>query len=143
MRHIKSVNIRERVVQRCFCDNYLIPLLTKNLIYDNGASLKDKGITFSLNRLIYHLKKYYKKHQNNEGWIVLYDFSNYFGNINHNKLYAIVDPLMLDNKCLKLYHHLIDVFGEVGLGLGSQVSQISAIIFPNQIDQILTHHPRI
>lgn len=139
MRHIKSVDIRERVVQRCFCDYYLLPLLSKNLIYDNGASLKNKGVSFTLNRLKIHLQKYYKKYNNNDGWIVLFDFSNYFGNINHEKLYSIVDPLFKDEKCKKLYHHLIDVFGEIGLGLGSQVSQISAIAFPNKIDQFFVN----
>lgn len=140
MRHIKSVDIRERVVQRCFCDYYLIPLLTHNLIYDNGASLKDKGITFSLDRLKTHLEKYYKKYNTNEGWILLYDFSNYFGSIDHKELYKIVDPLIKDDKCLKLLHHLVDAFGDVGLGLGSQVSQILAVAFPNKIDQLLTNN---
>lgn len=134
MRHIKSVDIRERVVQRCFCDYYLVPLLTRNLIHDNGASLKNKGISFSLDRLENHLEKYYKKYGTNEGWVLLYDFSNYFGNINHKILYKIVDPLILDDKCKKLFHHLVDAFGDVGLGLGSQVSQISAVAFPNRID---------
>lgn len=141
MRHIKSVDIRERVVQRCFCDYYLVPLLTRNLIYDNGASLKNKGITFSLKRLQKHLELYYKKYNTNEGYILLFDFSNFFGNIDHIKLYEIVDPLIQDEKCKKLYHHLIDAFGDVGLGLGSQVSQISAVAFPNKIDQILANYP--
>lgn len=134
MRHIKSVDIKERIVQRCFCDYYLIPLLTRNLVYDNGASLKNKGVSFTLDRLNIHLEQYYKKYNTNEGWILLYDFSNYFGNIDHEKLYKIVDALILDDKCKKLYHHLVDAFGSVGLGLGSQVSQVSAVIFPNIID---------
>lgn len=141
MRHIKSVDIRERVVQRCFCDYYLVPLLTRNLIYDNGASLKNKGSTFSLNRLKEHLERYYKKYNSNEGYILLFDFSNFFGNINHEELYNIVDPLILDNRCKKLYHHLVDAFGDVGLGLGSQVSQISAVAFPNYIDHVLANFP--
>ena len=141
MRHIKSVDIRERVVQRCFCDYYLVPLLTRNLIYDNGASLKDKGITFSLNRLKEHLEQYYEKYGTNEGYILLFDFSNFFGSIDHKELYKSVDALIQDEKCKKLYHHLVDAFGDVGLGLGSQVSQISAVAFPNKIDQILANYP--
>ena len=143
MRHIKSVNIRERIVQRCFCDYYLVPLLIHNIIHDNGASLKDKGITFSLNRLQYHLDNFYKKYKDNNGYIVLYDFSNYFGNIDHNILFSIVDEMITDNRCKKLYHHLVDNFGDIGLGLGSQVSQISAIIFPNYIDQKISNNRNI
>lgn len=137
MRHIKSVDIRERVVQRCFCDYYLIPLLERDLIYDNGASLKNKGVVFALNRIKTHLKRYYNKYHTNEGYIVLFDFSNYFGNINHEILYNKVDILFRDEKFKKLYHHLTDAFGAVGLGLGSQVSQISAVAFPNKLDHIL------
>lgn len=139
MRFIQSVDIRERVVQRCFCDYYLIPLLIYSLIYDNGASLKNKGVSFSLERLKLHLERFYKKYGDNNGYILLYDFSNYFANIDHTKLYNIVDALIIDNKCKKLYHHLIDAFGDVGLGLGSQVSQISAVAFPNKFDHVLNN----
>ena len=31
-RHIRSVNIRERIVQRCLCDYCLVPALSKSLI---------------------------------------------------------------------------------------------------------------
>lgn len=143
MRHIRSVDIKERVVQRCFCDNYLVPLLTHNLIYDNGASLENKGITFAINRLKLHLKTYYNKYYTNEGYILLYDFSDYFNSISHEKLYEITDPLMLDEKCRKLFHHLVDMFGDVGLGLGSQVSQVSAVAFPNQLDHFFLHQSDI
>ncbi len=140
MRNIKSVSIRERVVQRCFCDYYLIPLLTHNLIYDNGASLKNKGVTFTLDRLKKHLHNYYHKYNTNEGYILLYDFSNYFNSIDHEALYSKFDPLMLDEKCRKLFHHLVDAFGDVGLGLGSQVSQVSAVAFPNKLDHYLQQY---
>ena len=144
MRHIKSVNIKERIVQRCFCDYYLVPLLTHNLIYDNGASLKNKGVSFTLNRLNKHLKDYYKSNNNsNEGYILLFDFSNYFDSINHKILYDQIDSLMLDEKCRKLFHHLIDMFGDVGLGLGSQVSQVSAVAFPNKIDHFFLQYPTV
>jgi hypothetical protein len=136
MRHIRSVNIRERVVQRCFCDNYIVPLLSHNLIYDNGASLKNKGLVFSIKRLEKQLKDFYKTYNTNEGYILLYDFSNFFGNIDHTLLYERIDPLLLDERCKKLFHHLVDAFGEVGLGLGSQVSQVSAIAFPNDLDHL-------
>ena len=39
-RHIKSTIIAERVVQRCLCDNALIPAVTGSFIYDNGACMK-------------------------------------------------------------------------------------------------------
>ena len=141
MRHIRSVDIRERVVQRCFCDYFLVPLLSHFLIHDNGASMKDKGISFTLKRLQLHLKSFYNECNTNKGYILLYDFSDYFGSIDHDKLYELVDPLIQDKRSKKLYHHLIDAFGSIGLGLGSQVSQISAVAFATPIDNALQQCP--
>ena len=58
---IKSIHISERVVQKCLCDNCLVPALSKSLIYDNGACLKGKGLYFTTNRLKAHLQQYYRK----------------------------------------------------------------------------------
>ncbi len=61
VRHIKSVHISERVVQKCLCNEVLTPIFTRSLIYDNGASIKNKGISFALNRLICHLRRFPEK----------------------------------------------------------------------------------
>ena len=95
-REIRSVTIGERVVQKCFCDNYLVDLLSSNLIYDNGASLKGKGTKFALLRLEKHLKDFYFRNGSNNGYVVVYDFSSYFANIDHDILYSITDKFMND-----------------------------------------------
>lgn len=132
IRQIQSVHISERCIQRTLCDKYLVPLLSRSLIYDNGASLKGKGTRFAMERLDRHLREHQKKY-GDEGYILLYDFSNYFGNIDHEILYKMVDPKIPDDRIKILYHQLIDAFDE-GIGLGSQVSQISAVYFANDID---------
>ena len=43
-RHIQSVGIKERIVQRCNCDYFLVPLLSRKLIHDNFACQKGKGL---------------------------------------------------------------------------------------------------
>jgi hypothetical protein len=53
IRHIKSVHISERIVQKCLCDQAPVPLLSNGLIYDNGASVKGKGVHFALRRFYY------------------------------------------------------------------------------------------
>lgn len=85
IRHIKSIHIKDRVVQRAISDNLLIPRLKKYLIYDNGASLKHKGIDFSRRRLKAHLQKYYRKY-GADGYVLLVDFSKFFDNIKHEIL---------------------------------------------------------
>jgi hypothetical protein len=49
-RHIKSVHISERVVQKTLSDEILVPVLSKPLIRDNGASIKGKGVHFAPRR---------------------------------------------------------------------------------------------
>ena len=47
MRHVRSIHISERVVQRTLCDKVINPTLKPSFIYDNGASTENKGIDFA------------------------------------------------------------------------------------------------
>lgn len=143
-RHIRSVTINERVVQRCLCDYCLVPALSRSFIYDNAASLKDKGYTFSKNRASKHLQSYYR-HNNfsNEGWVLAFDFSSYFDNIEHEMIKNKVRQAIHDEKLLAQTFHFVDVFGERGLGLGSQVSQILALTAANRLDHYIKEILRI
>lgn len=136
LRHIKSVAIDERVVQRCLCDYSLVPILSRSFIYDNSASQKGKGISFALNRMSVHLQKYYRKY-GNEGYILQYDFSKYFESLSHKQLFKIVDKTITDERIKGITKSLINDFGDVGLGLGSQVSQILSLACANRIDHYM------
>lgn len=141
-RHIKSVHISERCVQRCLCDNYLVPLLSRSLIYDNGATIENKGTDFTIRRLKTHLQKHFRKY-GNDGYIATLDFSDYFNSISHEKLYEMIDNKIHDRKLKGLIHHFINNFGSRGLGLGSQVSQICAVSFPDSIDHMIKDEMQI
>lgn len=135
VRHIRSVHISERVVQKCLCDNVLTPLMTRSLIYDNGASIKNKGIHFAMNRLRCHLSRFYRENGNNNGYALVIDFSKYFDNILHEKLFEMQKKNITDERIFELFKSFVTVFGDgISLGLGSQVSQISAISYPNKLD---------
>jgi hypothetical protein len=135
IRHIKSVHISERIVQKCLCDQVLVPVLSLSLIYDNGASLKGKGLHFAIRRLIKHLIKYYRHYKTNEGYCLSVDFSKYFDSIPHDVLFAAFKKNIKDPRLMKLLYDFITPFGNgISLGLGSQVSQISAIFHASPID---------
>ncbi len=135
-RHIKSVHISERVVQRCICDYSLVPLFSRSFVYDNGACVKNKGIDFAINRLKRQLHEHYRQY-GTKGYVLVFDFSKYFDNINHDILKRLVDETYSDKRLSGLINQLIDDFGgDKGLGLGSQISQISALRYPSSID----HH---
>jgi len=138
VRHIKSVHISERVVQKCLCNEVLTPILTRPLIYDNGASIKGKGVSFALNRLMCHLCRFYRENGfSNDGYALIIDFKGYFDNIDHRTLAYEISPYLHDKQVRSLLWSFIASFGEKGLGLGSEVSQICAVFFPNKIDHLI------
>lgn len=138
LRHIKSVDISERVVQRCLCDYCLTPILTRHLIYDNSATIKGRGINFAHKRLKAHLVSHYQKY-GRVGYCVRYDMHDYFGSLPHEPLFKMLREVIQDESIVKLTIRLISNFGEKGLGLGSQVSQICAVFFMTKFDQYVVH----
>lgn len=141
-RHIRSTGIGERVVQRCLCDNALVPMLERTFIYDNGASMKNKGYDFAVRRLETHLHRHYRKY-GKKGYILLFDFSKFFDNVSHKLIKGILHKQFSDEKLIKLTEHFIDAFGDVGMGLGSQISQVFALASANRLDHYVKEVLRI
>jgi len=137
LRYIQSVGITERVVQRCFCDNLLVPLLSNKFIYDSAACIKEKGMHFAIKRMKMFLVAFYKQFKTNRGYILQYDFHHYFDTIPHGKLIQKLTKVIEDKENLQMVTKLINDFeGETGIGLGSQISQICALFYPNKIDHL-------
>jgi hypothetical protein len=144
IRHIRGIQIAERVIQKCLCDQVLVPILSRPLIHDNGASLKGKGVMFAVRRLITHLSKYFRQNGSNEGYALLIDFSKFYDNIDHDTLIGLLGEHIRDRRVMELAERFIRVFGDgKALGLGSQVSQISAIFYPNKLDHFIKEKLRI
>ncbi len=136
VRHIRSVHIEERVVQRCLCDYSLVPVLSRTFIYDNGASLVNRGYSFSVRRLTQHLQEHYRKY-GTEGYILKFDFSKFFDRVSHELIKRIVRREFTDERLIALIDHFVDAFGDVGLGLGSQISQTFALAAANRLDHFV------
>lgn len=137
MRTIKAVSLRERIVQKCLCNNYLCETLEKSFIYDNGACVKGKGITFAIKRIDTHLHRFYN-HNKTNGYSLTIDLHHYFDTIDHdillNKLGVVIKDLDLYN----LLKMLITDFGtNKGLGLGSEISQICALFYLSKLDHFI------
>lgn len=82
IRQITSIPISDRIVRHVLCDEVLLPKVQPKLIYDNGASIKGRGISHQRERFEVHLHKYYKQY-GNEGYILFGDFSKFYDNIIH------------------------------------------------------------
>lgn len=141
-RQIHSLHYRERVVRRSVCINALVPILSSNLIYDNGASLKGKGVSFSADRCETHLHRFFRETGGNVGWVIVIDFKGYFDNILHQPLYEIFDRYIHDQNLNRLCRQFVSATDAErpkekhgkGLFIGPEDSQIYAVAYPNSID---------
>lgn len=135
-RHIEAPAIRDRIIQKILCQNILVPALSKPLIYDNYASLKDRGTSFARKRIEILLKRYIRKH-GTDGYILQIDIKRYFDNIDHEVLKKLVHKRVNETQeIMKLIDYIIDSSSgaDKGLNLGSEAPQIFAIYYLSPID---------
>ena len=117
-------------------------MLCRTFVYDNGASMKHKGYDFAVRRLTQHLHKHYRKY-GPEGYVLLFDFAKFFDNVSHEIIKGALHEQFSDEKILKLTKHFIDAFGNIGMGLGSQISQVLALASANRLDHYIKEVLRI
>lgn len=137
IRNIQAVHISERVVQKCLVRNCLRPLIMPKLIAHSFATLPGKGTEAALAQHKEHLRWWFARHSR-DGSIVTMDYHDYFASVDHGALKNMYAMLPMDSRLLDLTCYLIDCFdGDKGLGLGSEVSQISAVYYLNSIDHLV------
>lgn len=161
-RDIVPITFPERVLEHIICDEILLPMFEKRLIYSNGASLKGKGTEFDRNLMFKYVQK---AARNNYEYVVKYDFKSYFESIPHKTIFDTLKKYIERDDVLKIVMNIIlsykhtDILisyndGKIseqekdkllndlyklrlhGVCLGSQISQILALIIPNPLD----HH---
>jgi len=93
-RFITSNVMRDKTVNHVLCDEVLSPSIAPFVIYDNDASQKGKGVKHHRDRIEVQLHDYYQRHGNNQGWILLVDFSGYYPNIPHDKCLEVMDGFL-------------------------------------------------
>ena len=166
IRTITPVTMRDRMVQRTLCDNSLVPILQSTLIYDNGASMKGKGVDFARNRLNKPLIDAVREY-GPESYALIFDFKSFFDSIPHatcekvlrenftdehiitltmeiikSYQYSTVKKLQRGNERDTLFYEL-DHNESRGICLGSQISQIMALAVPNTVDHLIKDKYRV
>lgn len=156
-RVIFSTRFTDRVFQRSLCNNGLYYLLTRRLIADNPACRLNMGTDYTINRLKGYIESFMAK--NNDiriGYYVKLDIHNYFASIPHNLLKEDVAELIEDPMFRFHTNQVIDSFAGIfvpseeekqtyhmeevgvrGLGLGSQISQLLALVYLNKFDHLV------
>ena len=134
LRHIEAPAIRDRIAQKVLCQYILVPQLTRPLIYDNYASLKNRGTSFARKRIVALIQKYIREH-GTEGYILQIDIKQYFGSIDHDILKELVHKRIHETpEIMNLIDHVIDASVDKGLNLGSEAPQIFAIYYLSPVD---------
>ena len=73
--------------------------------------------------------------------MLLVDFSNFFGNIDHAATKRLIDRALDDERIKALMYAQVDSHGTRGLGLGSEPNQILAVALPSPVDHMLLRTP--
>lgn len=137
VRDIASVRFSERVAQKSLNVNALMPAVRDTLIADNSANIKGRGTDYAVSRLKVHLASHYRKH-GADGYILLGDFSNFFGSIPHEVAKELIRKHLDDEALIAILCAQIDhQDGEVGLSLGSEINQTLAVSVPSPIDHLV------
>lgn len=135
-RLIRAPRLRDRIVQRALCNAGLYDDLTRDAIHDNCACQLGKGTKFARDRLTCFLQRHYRKH-GTDGWVLQLDIRRFFDSLPHDRLHALVDAKVRPSMraCV---HMTIDSFpGGVGIGLGSQISQLLAVAYLSPMDHVI------
>lgn len=159
-RIIFPVAIGDRMTQRVLCDYSLIPVLAPTLIYDNGASLKGKGVDFTRKRIEKHLREALREF-GPDFYALVFDFKSYFDSIPHETCLDVLKKNFSDKWIIGLTMGIIRSYHEPdirkiededernammlrlkknklnGICLGSQISQVMALAVPNKFDHFI------
>ena len=141
-RHIESTRMRDRVFQRSLCDNYLYDQLTKNFVKENCSSQKGKGTDYARDLLVSNLKEFYEQYGLN-GYFLKCDIKDFYGSTKHSVAKDAVEREVDDQWAKEETFRIIDSFNkdagtDMGMGLGSQITQLVQLAILSPMDHIIT-----
>lgn len=142
VRHIVGPRYKDRVIQRCLCDRFIVPMLSRSLVYSNSASLKGKGTSFARRRFERDMLAA-RARFGADARVFQYDVKNYFGSIPSFRAHAVLSEIILKPFCGRpesdSMSRLLDIAALYSresdfLTLGNQVNQLAAIAYLNRLD---------
>jgi hypothetical protein len=143
-----------------------VDVTQSHLIFDNGASTKGKGTDFARNRIYKQLQGAVKEY-GSDFYILKFDFKSYFDSIPHRTCIKVLNEMFDDKRIVgfitrsiksyplaeaaniqdatereKQTKYIMDNNGR-GICLGSQISQVMALVVPNVLDHFIKDECRI
>ena len=135
-REVRATSFEMRVIQNCFCEEYLIPFFEKFLSDRNAACRKGMGTDYARKLLKSDLEKMFVENKSNEIYYLKLDIHKYFKSIDCEILKSLVKEIMPENEMRDYLFYTIDSFTNGGLPLGNRTSQILALFYTSCLDEI-------
>lgn len=136
-RPIDAPRIQDRQIHKTYTQKVLLPLYLPSMIYNNGASLRDKGFQFSKDELKKELRQHYRRH-GYEGWVILIDFKQFFPSVSHEEIFKRHDRYILNPDLRAVGDSIVNTIPNgCGLPIGVEPSQAEMIAFPSAMDNYI------
>lgn len=134
-RAIAAPRFSERVIQKAVTRAVVAPAVWPTLTPGCAANMRGRGTDYALMRLKGQLAEHYRRH-GAEGYVLLMDFSDYFGTIDHGTALDLVRRTLIDPAANEFMRLQIEANGRIGLGLGSEPNQALAVAMPSPLDHL-------
>lgn len=132
-RTVTSTKYKDRIPQTSFVLNYIYPKVISQLIDNNFSCIKDRGVDAAREEF----KRVLRLHTPND-YVLKADLKGYFESINHQKLFDVMSEYINDIWAMEYYQDVINSNEqEIGITLGSEINQLSAVAFLNKLDHML------
>lgn len=136
-RVIDAPKIQDRQVHKVYTKKVLLPLYTPGMIWNNGASLPGKGLSFSREELKKDLRYHYRRY-GTTGKIILLDFRQFFPSVSHEVIYGRHRSLIPQEDLRMIGDRIVGTIdGSYGLPLGVEPSQAEMISFTSPLDNFI------
>ena len=132
MREVQVPSIRDKMVQNVICDSYLNSKLSKPLIKETGACIKNRGTNYSSRILKEQLHNYFTKF-GHHFYVLKCDIKSYFATIEHERIYRLIDRYVDDKQIAHIVKKFVNLM-EIGLALGLPQSQLLANLNLSELD---------
>lgn len=164
LRIIMSQSIKDKIINHLVARYFLINVFEKGLIENNIATRKNKGTHYGLKLF----KKYLNimKNRYNNFYILKFDISKYFYNIDHDIVKEILRNKIKDKKVISLIDKIIDSTDKEyinktiiklnknnedislykkgkGFPIGNMTSQFIGILYLNELDYYIKEKLKI
>ena len=96
----------------------------------------------TLNRVNCHMQRYFKKYGNN-GYVVTCDFHDFFNSVPHDVVYKENEKRIFAPKIRRIANMCMEIYGDVGFGLGAHTSQIYTNIAISPLDHYIKDKLRV